>query len=80
MTNPQMWITLGVAALLAGASIIAWLVVDRRKSAGHYGRCPELLCGHAKYGHGRAGCIARVTLPSGAEARCKCARPFGEPR
>jgi hypothetical protein len=72
-----MWITLGVAALFAGASIIAWLVVDKRKRAGHYARCG--VCQHAAYAHGGAGCTARVELPGGF-VRCACAIPYGVTR
>lgn len=74
MTTSQMWITLGVAALLAGASIVAWLIVDRRKRAGHYARCS--VCKHAQYAHAGSGCAARVELPNGSR-RCACAIPYG---
>lgn len=74
MTTSQMWITLGVAALFAGAAIVVWLVVDKRKRAGHYARCAP--CGHAQYAHAGTGCTARVELPAGF-VRCACAIPYG---
>lgn len=74
MTTSQMWITLGVAALVAGISIVAWLVVDRRHKAVHYARCPA--CQHAAYAHGYAGCTARIELP-GNSHRCACGIPYG---
>lgn len=75
MTTFEMGLTIGVAALLAGAAIVWWLLVTRSNHAAP--RCPY--CDHVRAAHNGTGCHARVRTIKG-DVPCKCTAPYGEPR
>jgi len=77
MTTAQMWIVLGVGALLAGIAIIFWLVVARADRRNRVPRCEY--CTHPRAAHNGTGCRIRIAITGGTKP-CLCTAPYGEGR